>query len=107
MLSTCSADLRHRGPRPLKKACASAGSRGKIEANVMRSVCCAITSTAYYDDSYQPVNSTLVGSHLPLERLYSVSPSQVDALQRADAFGIGTDATWSSPLSRVDADAAR
>jgi hypothetical protein len=97
MLSTCSADLRHRGPRPLKKTCASAG----------RSVCCAITSTAYYDDSYQPVNSTLVGSHLPLERLYSVSPSQVDALQRADAFGIGTDATWSSPLSRVDADAAR
>jgi hypothetical protein len=26
---------------------------------------------------------------------------------RARAFGIGTDATWSSPLSRVDDDAAR
>jgi hypothetical protein len=35
----------------LKKARASTGSRGKIEANVMWSV--SITSTAYYGNSYQ------------------------------------------------------
>jgi hypothetical protein len=44
----------------------------------MRSVCCAITSTAYYDDSYQPVNSILVGSALPLERPYSVHLIQLE-----------------------------
>jgi hypothetical protein len=38
----------------LKKACASTGNRGKIEANVMWSV--SITSTAYYGNPYHLLN---------------------------------------------------